>query len=134
MFVVFELIFYATFQGAINGKLWPLDTSFYVYTPCLIVASVLFCVLSITKTTYEITSLKLVHTKMGNTVEYFWSDIIYIDEDFSSKKKMLLFYTKDGREHYLALDKEQLIYTKALEKCHLLSKEDFKRKFPNKKI
>ena len=67
-------------------------------------------------------------------MEYFWSDIIYIDQEFSKKKKMFLFYTKDGREHYLAFDKEGLIFSKALEKCHLMDKEEFKRKFPNKKI
>ena len=134
LFIIFELIFYVSFQGGINGKLWPLDTTFYYYTPCLLVASVLFCVLSIKQTSYEITSLKLKHTKMGKVSEYFWSDIIYIDEEFSSKKKMLLFYTKDGRDHYLAFDKQGILYEKALEKCHLVSKEEFQRKFPNKKI
>lgn len=134
LFVVFEAIFYISFQGAISGKFWPLESSFYVYTISLVAASILFCTLSIVQTSYELTSLKLVHTKMGKTMEYFWSDIIYIDEEFSRKKKMLLFYTKDGREHYLAFDKEGLIFTKALEKCHLIDKEEFKRKFPNKKI
>lgn len=134
LFVIFEAIFYFTFQGAISGKLWPLESSFYVYTTSLLAASILFGALSIFQTSYEVTSLKLVHTKMGKVSEYFWSDIIYIDEEFSTKKKMLLFYTKDGREHYLAFDKNGIIYTKALEKCHLISKEEFKRKFPNKKI
>ncbi|MBQ0009342.1 MAG: hypothetical protein KBS97_03620 [Firmicutes bacterium] len=134
LFIVFEAIFYVSFQGAISGKFWPLESSFYVYTTSLVAASILFCTISITQTSYELTSLKLVHTKMGKVSEYFWSDIIYIDEEFSRKKKMFLFYTKDGRDHYLAFDKEGLIFAKALEKCHLIDKEEFKRKFPNKKI
>ena len=134
LFVIFEAIFYFTFQGAISGKFWPLESSFYAYTTSLLAASILFGALSIYKTSYEVTSLKLVHTKMGKVMEYFWSDIIYIDEEFSASKKMLLFYTKDGREHYLAFDKDGIIFTKALEKCHLISREEFIRKFPNKKI
>lgn len=134
LFVIFEIIFFVSFQGVSGHGIWPPDASFAVYTPSLAIASIFFCVLSIRQTSYELTSLKLVHTKMGKVNEYFWSDIIYIDEEFSAKKKMLLFYTKDGRDHYLAFDKEGLIYKKALEKCHLVSKEEFIRKFPNKKI
>ncbi len=134
LFVVFEAIFFISFQGIASDHIWPPDTSFVIYTPSLAVASVLFCILSISQTSYEVTSLKLVHTKMGKINEYFWSDIIYIDEEFSSKKKMLLFYTKDGRDHFLAFDKKGIIFEKALEKAHLLSKEEFQRKFPNKKI
>lgn len=134
LFVVFEAIFFISFQGIASDHIWPPDASFAIYTPSLAVASVVFCVLSIVQTSYEVTSLKLVHTKMGKVSEYFWSDIIYIDEEFSARKKMLLFYTKDGRDHFLAFDKKGIIYEKALEKSHLLSKEEFQRKFPNKKI
>ena len=134
LFLVFEAIFFISFQGIASDHIWPPDTSFAIYTPSLAVASILFCFLSIAQTSYEVTSLKLVHTKMGKVTEYFWSDIIYIDEEFSSRKKMLLFYTKDGRDHFLAFDKKGIIYEKALEKSHLLSKEEFQRKFPNKKI
>lgn len=133
LFVIFEVIFYVSFQGA-NGAFWPLDLSFYFYTPCLLVASAFFCWLSISQTSYEVTSLKLVHNKMGKTNEYFWSDILYIDEEFSERKKMMCFYTKDGRDHYLAFDKKGIIYETALNKAHLISKEEFQRRFPNKKI
>ena len=106
LFVVFEAIFFISFQGVSEGKIWPPDTSFVIYTPSLGVASIVFCILSIVQTSYEVTSLKLVHTKMGKISEYFWSDIVYIDEEFSTRKKMLLFYTKDGRDHFLAFDKK----------------------------
>lgn len=134
LFVVFEIIFFLSFQGAVSGKFWPIDKTFYYYTPCLLVASGFFCYLSISQTSYEVTNLKIVHSKMGKVSEYFYSDIIYIDQEFSERKKMMLFFTKDGREHYLAFDKEGIIYTKALEKCHLISLEELQRKFPNKKI
>lgn len=132
-FLVFELIFFFSFQGA-NGKLWPLDNSFYYYTGALLIASAVFCYLSIAETSYEIEGTKLIHNKMGKVTEYSWSSIIYINEEFSEKKKMMLFYTKDGKEHELAFDKEGIIYKTALEKCNQISEEEFRRRFPNKKM
>ena len=132
-FVVFEAIFYASFQG-VNGKLWPLDKSFCFYTPALIIASVVFCALSLTQTYYEIKGATFIHSKMGKVVEYTYSNIIYIDEEFSLKKKMMRFFTRDGQEHLLVFDKNGVIYETALKKCTLISKEEFERRFPNKKM
>ncbi len=68
---------------------------------------------------------------MGKVTEYFWTDIIYIDEEFSEKHKMMLFYTKDGKDHYLLFDKQRVIYETALAKVHQLTPEEFKRRFPH---
>lgn len=132
-FLVFELIFYASFQG-VNGGLWPLDKSFYFYTPALIIASVVFCYLSLTQTYYEIKGPVFVHSKMGKVVEYSFSNIIYIDEEFSRKKKMMRFFTREGQEHLLVFDKNAVLFETALKKCPLITLEEFKRRFPNKKM
>lgn len=133
-FLILELIFYITFQGANDGKLWPLDNSFYYYTPALFIASVVFCYISITQTFYEIQGTKLIHNKMGKITEYNWNNIIYIDKEFSEKKKMMLFYTKDGKEHVLAFDKEGKIYQTALVKCSLIEQDEFQRRFTKKRM
>lgn len=133
-FVVFEFIFYFTFQGAVNGKLWPLDNSFYYYTPILFVATGIFCYISLTQTYYEITGPVFTHYKMGKVVEYAFSNIIYIDEEFSEKKKMMRFFTKEGQEHLLIFDRKGELYSIMLQKCKLISKEEFNRRFPNKKM
>lgn len=132
-FVVFELIFYFSFQGA-NGKLWPLDNSFYYYTPLLFVATGIFCFISITQTYYTIDGATFSHSKMGKVVEYTFNNIIYIDEEFSERKKMMRFFTRDGREHLLIFDKNRVLYHTALEKCPLISREDFIRRYPNVKM
>ena len=133
-YVVFEIIFYVTFQGAVNGKLWPLDNSFYYYTPILFVATAIFCYISLTQTYYEIDGAVFIHSKMGKIVEYTFNNIIYIDEEFSEKKKMMRFFTKDGHEHLLIFDKNRVLYETALKKCPLISLEEFQRRFPNKKM
>ena len=132
-FVVFEVIFYLSFQGA-NGGFWPLDNSFYYYTPVLFVATGIFCYISLTQTYYEINGPTFIHSKMGKVYEYTFNNIIYIDEEFSLKKKMMRFFTKEGKEHLLIFDKNAVIYQTALKKCPLISKEEFERRFPNVKM
>jgi len=132
-YLVFEVIFYFSFQGA-NGRFWPLDKSFHFYTPILFVATGIFCYMSITQTYYEIQGPVFIHSKMGKVVEYSFANIIYIDEEFSEKKKMMRFFTRDGREHLLVFDRNAVIYNTALKKCPLISLEEFQRRFPNKKM
>ena len=133
-FLVFEAIFYFTFQGAVNSQLWPLDKSFFYYTPILLVATAIFCYISLTQTYYEINGAVFTHSKMGKVVEYTFNNIIYIDQEFSEKKKMMRFFTKDGKEHLLIFDKNAELYKTALKKCPLISLEEFQRRFPNKKM
>ena len=132
-FLVFEVIFYFSFQGA-NGKLWPLDKSFYYYTPLLFAATAIFCYISLTQTYYEIDGAVFTHSKMGKVVDYTFNNIIYIDEEFSERKKIMRFFTRDGREHILIFDREAVLYKTALEKCPLISREDFIRRYPNIKM
>ena len=132
-FLVFEVIFYLSFQGA-NGSFWPFDFSFYLYTPALIAASIIFGAISMTKSYYQIKGAIFIHSKMGKIVEYTFNNIIYIDEEFSEKKKMMRFFTKEGKEHILVFDKNGVLYKTALEKCPLISEEEFCRRFPNIKM
>ena len=133
-FLIFEAIFYFTFQGAVNSQLWPLDKSFFYYTPILLVATAIFCAISLTQTYYEIDGAVFTHYKMGKVVEYTFNNIIYIDQEFSEKKKMMRFFTKDGKEHFLIFDKNKVLYETALLKCPLISLEELQRRFPDKKM
>ena len=133
VFFVFEVIFYASFQG-VNGTFFPPDKSFYFYTPALVVATFIFCYLSLTQTYYEIQGAIFIHSKMGKVVEYTFSNIVYIDEEFSEKKKLFRFFTRDGKEHLLIFDKNAELYHTALKKCNTITLEEFKRRFPNTKM
>ena len=133
IFFVFEGIFFFSFQG-VNGHLWPFDTSFYFYTPLLFGMSVLFCVLSITQTYYIVDKDAITHVKMGKTFRYRFSDILYIDEEWSEKHKTLLFYMADGKDRYLAFDKDKVIYEYALQYSHLMTREEYHERFPNVKL
>ena len=131
LFLVMEAIFYLSFQRLV---FFPFDVSFYVYTPLLLAASIFFCVLSIRSTYYVIDTKKLIHSKMGVEKEYYWKDIIFIDEEWSKKHKMLLFYMADGKDRYLAFDKDGLIYEYAINYARLISEEEFLARFPKVKL
>lgn len=133
-FLVLEIIFYLTFQGSRNSTFWPLDRSFYFYTPALLIATFIFCYISITQTFYKIDGAVFVHSKMGKIVDYKFSNIVYVDEEFSTSKKIMRFFTKEGKEHLLMFDRKGAVYQAILEKSPLISKEEFERRFPNVKM
>ena len=131
LFLVMDAIFYFSFQRLV---FWPLDVSFFVYTPILFIVSLFFCIFTIKSTYYVIDTKKLIHSKMGVEKEYYWKDILYIDEEWSRKHKMLLFYMADGKDRYLAFDKEGLIFEYALNYSRLISQEEFLARFPKVKL
>lgn len=131
LFLVMTAIFYISFQ---HERFWPFEMSFYIYTPILFVTSTIFCYMAITSTYYKVDKHKLTHSKMGQIKEYYWKDILYIDEEWSKKHKMLLFYMADGKDRYLAFDKKGIIFEYALNYSRLLSKEEFLARFPKAKL
>ena len=134
-FFILEAILYFSIQKWYLGDWFPFDdVAFYIYTPALIIMTVIFCVLSIRNTYYMIDGTKIAHYKMGHCDEYPYANIIYIDEEWSKKHKMLHFYMKSGKSHTLAFDKEGLIFKYATEKSHTLSREEFRLQYPNAKM
>lgn len=131
LFFVMEAIFYFSFQST---QFWPLEMNFYIYTPCLLASSAFFCYISITGTYYTVDNQKIQHTKMNKTYEYRFKDIIYIDEEWSKKHKMLLFYLADGHQRYLAFDRKGIIFEYAMKYSHLISRDEFLTRFPKVKL
>lgn len=133
-FVILEGLFYLTIQFSQTGAWWPLGTSFYIYTPVLLVLSIIFGVLSIKKVYYEVDNNHIVHHKLNKEIEYSFKNITYIDEEWSRKNKQLRFFDKNGQEHYLVFDKEGIIFEMALKHASPLSRDDFRRRFPKAKL
>ena len=131
LFLVMEAIFYVSFQ---SGNSFKPDIKFYIYTPIILVTSILFCVISIRSTFYKVDKHKLTHSKLGQVKDYYWKDILYVNEDWSKKHKMLLFYMSDGKDRYLAFDKDGIIFEYALKYSRMLSEEEFLARFPKAKL
>lgn len=133
-FISLELLFYLTIQFSETGAWFPFGTSFYIYTPLLVILSIIFGILSVTKVYYEVDKNCIVHHKMNKEIEYSFKNITYIDEEWSRKNKQLRFFDKNGKDHYLVFDKEGIIFDMAIKYASPLSRDDFRRRFPKAKL
>lgn len=137
IFVIADLIFAALlFVSCINlflfqkwGVVQIIIIAIYVFI------SVFMLVLSLTRNFYVIESKYLVVVKGTKEMQYFYNDVVYIDNEQSEKRKILCFFTNKGHARYLPFDKEGKIYKTFCNKCHnLLSKEEFMMRYPNNKL
>ena len=133
-FLVFEAIVFLSFTLTSiveNGKL---DVPFFVYTPLLVVMSIILCVLSIRNTYYILNDSRVIHVRLGKEVSYEWSHIVFIDQEWSEKHHTLDFFLESGKECFLSFDKEGKIYEYALRNCRLLEQEEFSIRYTKNKL
>ena len=137
IFVIADLIFAALlFVSCINLFLFQKWGVVQIIIIAIYVSiSVFMLVLSLTRNFYVIESKYLVVVKGTKEMQYFYNDVVYIDNEQSEKRKILCFFTNKGHARYLPFDKEGKIYRTFLNKCHnLLSKEEFMVRYPNNKL
>ena len=133
-FLVFEAIFFFSFTFGNVLQYGDVDLPFFMYTPILLVMTVVLCILSIKNTYYILNDSRVVHVRLGKEVSYEWSHIVYINEEWSEKHKTLNFFLESGKECYLAFDKEGKLYEYALRNCRLLEQEEFVRRYTKNKL
>lgn len=81
---------------------------------------------------YEVTKTYVEETKFNKKLVYNFSDIVYINEERSEKKKKVCFYTRFGHVKELYFDKDNVLYRTMLINCkNRLTKEEFERRYPN---
>lgn len=102
-----------------------------IYTLVFILAFIL----SYTCYYYEIGKRSILVTKFTKKIEYFYKDILYLDDSKGSKIKIITFVTYRGDVIYLNNDKDGKVYDALANKCSgLLSYAEIKDKFPNIKL
>ena len=133
-FLVFEAIFFFSFTiGSILDG-YGLDLSFFIYTPILVVMSIILCILSIKNTYYILNDVRVIHVRLGKEVSYEWSHVVYINQEWSEKHKTLDFFLESGKECFLSFDKEGQLYEYALRNCRLLEQEEFAARYQKYKL
>lgn len=135
VYLILQGVFMSMFQFFISFN--PIEINwipFFVYTPSLIILTIIFYVLSITRTHYEVTKKGIIYYRLNKIYEFPFTNMLYIDQIWSKKHRTLLFYDASGRRKYLTFDKEGLIFEYALKYAPLLSKEDFQARFPNVRL
>ena len=97
--------------------------------------SITLIVLTITTSYYEIQRKYVIVHKGTKKLIYYYSDVVYIDEALSERKKMIHFFTNQGHVRYLAFDRKGILYKTMLANCkNRLSKEEFASKYPKVKF
>lgn len=100
-----------------------------------VIISVFMLVLSLTRNFYVVESKYLVVVKGTKAMYYYYTDVVYIDEVQTEKRRVLCFATNKGHARYLPFDKDGEIYKAFKNKCHnLLSQEEFRIRYPNIKL
>lgn len=84
---------------------------------------------------YIVTDKYIEVHKFGKVYLYTYSDIFYIDEQYSIKTKTLTFVTKHGHVKYLTFDKDGTIFSKVMKGCkNLKSRQEILALFPSIKL
>lgn len=98
------------------------------------VGSILIAVVTPNNLYYEVTKKYVEEVKFNKKLVYNFSDIIYINEELSEKKKKVCFYTRFGHTKELYFDKKNILYKTMLINCkNRYTKEEFERRYPNVK-
>ena len=99
------------------------------------VLTVLLFVLALTTSYYEVNKKYVVVRRGTKRIIYYYSDVVYIDEQESIKHKTVSFYTNKGHVRYLPFDSKGVLYKVMLSQCkNRLTKEEFERRYPKVKI
>lgn len=139
--LVLLLLIYAIFSSRFGWAYLPEDqvTSCIIQDVITIVAWAVICGISyyiMTKQNYYVI-LKdgIVHHKWTKEIKFDFKDVLYIDEEYTEKHSILLFYDNRGASFFLVLDREEKILN-AMKKnaTNLMDKESFKRRFPSVKM
>ncbi|MBR0295696.1 MAG: hypothetical protein IJQ67_07375 [Bacilli bacterium] len=100
-----------------------------------VVSGIVFLILSLTQNYYILSKKYVTVKRYTKELIYYFADVIYIDEEKSTKKKMIHFYTRQGHPRYLNFDRKGILYQTMLEKCeNRMSKEEFERTHPDVKL
>ena len=129
LFFLIFLMFLNTFLS------WPWDWRQWLILGLWLGSGIILIIVTPLNIYYEVNRKYVVVTKYGKKLTYNYSDVVYIDEEKSEKKKVIHFYTNKGHARYLTFDQKGLLYQTMLANCkNRISKEEFTINYPNVKL
>ena len=137
LIVLYAVFFLATmflFIDFSKGTFYPIGSTQIILLILVAGLSIVAFIPAITSYYYTIEDKYFVVKKYGKTYEFSYENIIFIDEENSEKKKMVIFYSKTNKMNYLFRDANNVLYPTLLKKCkNLMSKEEFYRSHPEER-
>lgn len=130
-FVILIILFLTLLRIFISPWTWIQPTIIGAYT--LIIS--IFYIVIYQNNYYEITRKYVKFKRFSKEFIYFFSEILYVDQEQSQKKNIICFYTIKGHSKYLIGDNKKILLSTIIsESKNLISKEEFDRRFPNIKL
>lgn len=100
-----------------------------------VIAWIILYFLSIKNSYYIVNKSDFEVHKLGKTIVISYSDILYVDEELSNKKKTICLYTTKKDKIYLPFDKNKELYKAILKYSkNRINKESFNQSYPNIKL
>ncbi|MDY4848781.1 MAG: hypothetical protein SO176_00750 [Bacilli bacterium] len=107
----------------------------YAIIAIWVVLSSIFAFFTFFRNYYEVNKRYVIVHRGFRQLIYYYNDVVYIDEEKSTRKKMIHFYTNKGHTRYITFDKNQILYKTMLSNCkNRLTKEEFERRYPKVKL
>ena len=116
------------------------DVSSYVIQDVVVLIvclalDIVFWFILVIRNFYEVLNDGIVHHTLARETTYNFGRVLYINEEYTNKHKVLLFYNEQGKEIFLILDKDFELLNLFQKKCYnLISKEEYKIRFPSSKV
>lgn len=106
-----------------------------VIQPIIIVAYVAFCIMCFIAVYnghyYEIDNKGVMVKRLGKKLFYRFSEVLYINEEYSLKKGTIAFVTKKGDVVYLTSDEDGVLLKTMIKECkNCIDEEELYRRFP----
>lgn len=132
MLIVGGIVFLMFFKEFIK---WPWSVTPWILTIGWLIGAIVFYIITIVSNYYVLHKKYVSVFKYRKELVYNFSEIIYIDEEQSEKKKVICFVTNKLHVRYLNFDKDNVLYPVMLQKCNnRLDKETFTSLHPDIKI
>jgi len=126
--IIFGMLFWLFLVPDWDWQQWTVIAVF-------IISTIFFYVLTIFQNYYILEKKYVLVHRFKKEMYYYFSDVIYIDEKYSKKHKMILFVTNRGDIRYLTFDRKGILYETMLDKCtNLIDEGTLKIRFPNIKL
>ncbi|MEA5061169.1 MAG: hypothetical protein VB015_01980 [Erysipelotrichaceae bacterium] len=131
--LLFGSLFWLFLDPVLTGKAWTWQQ--WTVIAVFLASTVFFYVFTILQNYYILERKYILVHRFKKEMYYYFSEIVYIDEAYSKKHKMVLFVTNRGDVRYLTFDREGKVYDAMLERCqNLLDFDTLKARYPNIKL
>jgi len=129
MGLVFGVVFYS-----IPGFVFPPTRDHYIIMGIFLATTLVYVVISILTNYYIVENGGIFQKRFTKSLFFKFDEIIYVDHEYTIKRKTLRFVTDRGQLQFLLLDKDGAIYEAVKKNCTLIDEDELNRRFPRPKI